>query len=91
METALRFFILSSRLTLQPHGLQSARLLCPWDSSGMNPGVGCHAFLQRTFPTQGSSHALAGGFFTTSAIWEAHRNTPETSCPFISSLGLDED
>ena len=24
----------------------AARLLCPWDSPGKNPGVGCHGFLQ---------------------------------------------
>ena len=29
-----------------------ARLLCPWDSSGKNIGVGCHAHLQRAFPAQ---------------------------------------
>ena len=27
---------------LWPHGLQPARLLCPWDSPGKNTGVGCH-------------------------------------------------
>ena len=44
--------------------------------SGKSTGVGCHALLQGIFPTQGSnlrllSPALAGGFFTTSATWEA--------------------
>ena len=29
--------------------------LCPWNSPGKNTGVGCHAFLQRIFPTQGSN------------------------------------
>ena len=29
------------------------RLLCPWDSPGMNTGVGCHALLQMIFLTQG--------------------------------------
>ena len=29
-----------------------ARLLCPWDSPGVNTGVTCHALLQRIFPTQ---------------------------------------
>ena len=38
---------------LWPHRLQPSRLLCPWDFSGKNPGVGCHAFLQEIFPTQG--------------------------------------
>ena len=33
--------------SLRPHGLWPTRLLCPWDSPGMNTGVGCHALLQR--------------------------------------------
>ena len=33
---------------LRPHGLQPARLLCPWDSLGRNTGVGCHFLLQYT-------------------------------------------
>ena len=37
--------------SLRPHGLQPSRLLCPWDSPGTNSGVGCHALLQRIFPT----------------------------------------
>ena len=41
-----------------PHGLQPARLLCPWASPGKNTGVGCHSFLQGIFPTQGSSPGL---------------------------------
>ena len=27
--------------SLRIHGLQPARLLCPWDSPGKNTGVGC--------------------------------------------------
>ena len=38
---------------LQPHGLQSAWLLCPQDSPGKNPWVGYHALLQGIFPTLG--------------------------------------
>ena len=68
--------------SLQPHGLQPTWLLCPWDSPGKNTGVGCHILLQGIFLTQGSklhflchqhlsSPALARGFFTTSATWEA--------------------
>ena len=38
--------------SLQPHRLQPARLLCPWDSPGKNIGVGCHALLQGIFLTQ---------------------------------------
>ena len=54
------------------------------DSPGKNTGVGCHALLQGTFPTQGSknlclmSPALAGVFFTPSATCEAHIYTYTT-------------
>ncbi|KAM7244171.1 hypothetical protein CapIbe_004779, partial [Capra ibex] len=34
------------------------RLLCPWDSSGKNAGVGCHSLLQGIFPTQGLNPRL---------------------------------
>ena len=40
--------------SLQPHGLEPASLLCPWNSPGKNTGVGCHALLQGIFPTQGT-------------------------------------
>ena len=50
---------LQSCLTLQPCGLEPARLLCLWDFSGKNTGVGCQALLQGIFPTQGSDpHVL---------------------------------
>ena len=57
------------------YALQPARLLCPWDSPGGNPEMGCHTLLPGIFPTQGlnmspTSHTLAGGFFTISTIWE---------------------
>ena len=32
--------------SLRPHGLDPARLLCPWNSPGKNTGVGCHFLLQ---------------------------------------------
>ena len=44
--------------SLQPGGLQPARLLCPWHSPGKNTGVGCHSLLQRIFPTQRSNPDL---------------------------------
>ena len=43
---------------LHTHGLQPARLLCPWDSPGKNIGVGCHFLLQGIFPTQESNPGL---------------------------------
>ena len=40
--------------SFRPHGLQPARLLCPWDSPGNYTGVGGHALSpQGIFPTQG--------------------------------------
>ena len=36
----------------------TARLLCPWDSSGKNTRVGCHFLLQGIFLTQESNLAL---------------------------------
>ena len=38
--------------SLQPHGLQPTRLLCPWNSPGKNTGVGCCSLLQGIFLTQ---------------------------------------
>ena len=32
--------------SLEPHGLEPTRLLCPGDSPGKNTGVGCHFLLQ---------------------------------------------
>ena len=64
--------------SLQPHGLYLTRLLCPWNSPGKNAG-----WSGLPFPSPGDlsdpgveplsllSPALAGGFFTTSATWEA--------------------
>ena len=48
--SALRHSALRTSLTFQP-----ARVICPWDSSGKNTGVGCHALLQGIFLTQGSN------------------------------------
>ena len=57
---ALSFPLLSSPLccaraqllsSIRPHGLEPARLLCPWDSPGKDAGVGCHFLPQRTAPT----------------------------------------
>ena len=44
--------------SLQPHGPEPARLLCPWDFPGKNTGVGCHSLLQGIFLIQGSNLGL---------------------------------
>ena len=35
------------------HGLQSTRILCPWDFSDKNTGLACCSILQGVFQTQG--------------------------------------
>ena len=44
--------------SLQLHGLQSTRLLCPQNSLGKNTGVGSHSLLQGIFQIQGSNPSL---------------------------------
>ena len=44
--------------SLQPHGLELSKLLCPWVFPGKNAGVGSHCLLQGIFPTQGSNPGL---------------------------------
>ena len=62
--------------TSQPHGLQSIRLPCPWDSPGKNTGVGL------LFPSSGQSSQLRDqtcvsciGFFTTAPAGKPLRNS----------------
>ena len=44
--------------SLLPHGLQPARVLCPWSSPGKNTGVGCYSLFQGIFPTWGLNPGL---------------------------------
>ena len=62
--------------SLRPCGPSRARLLCPCDSPGKNPGGGCHALLQGIWQPKSRTRvsyvsSLAGRFFTTGAAWEA--------------------
>ena len=50
--------MLSLPNSLQPHGLQLTRFLCPWDFPGKDTGMGCHFLLQGIFLTQGSNLGL---------------------------------
>ena len=85
--------------TLRPHGLQPARLLCPWDCPGKDTGVGCHFLLQGIFPTQGLNPyltALAGRFFTTEppgeragkGSWKCYSKNPTDSPASSQALSL---
>ena len=44
--------------SLRPHGLHSARLLCPWAFPGKNTGVDCHFLLSGIFLTAGSNSSF---------------------------------
>ena len=63
--------------SLRPHGLYPARLLCPWGYSRQDYSSGFPCPPSGGLPDPGiepgslMSPALAGGFFTTKAIWEA--------------------
>ena len=45
--------------SLQPHGLQPTRLLCPWNSPGKNTGVGSYSLLQGIILTLDRTWSLA--------------------------------
>ena len=63
--------------SLQPHRLKSTNLLCPWDFSGNNTGVGCHFSSSRgSSQPRDPDHVscvscIAGRFFTYWATGEA--------------------
>ena len=63
--------------SVQPYGLQPARLLCPRDSQARIVEWVVMPDLQEIFPTQGLNlhllrlRVLAGWFSTTSTTWEA--------------------
>ena len=44
--------------SLPPYGPKPTRSLCPLDSPGRNPRLGCHDLFQGIFPTQGSNLCL---------------------------------
>ena len=55
--------------SLRPDGPWPTRLLCPWNPSGKNTGVGSHSLLQENLPHPGNRtwvSCIAGGSFT---IW----------------------
>ena len=65
--------------SLQPDGLQSSRLLCPWDFPGKNTGAGEHFLLQGNLPDLGVERAWqVDGFFTT--------HPPEKSIKLLEQL-----
>ena len=78
-----------------------ARLLCPWDSPGKNPGVGCHFLLQGVLSTRGSNlglmRLLTAGRFLITWVTEApslvaqtvkHLSTMQET--WVQSLGQED-
>ena len=74
--------------SLHPHGMQPARLLCPWNSPGKNTRVGYHSLVQEIFPTQGSNlHLLHLLPWQADSLPLSHLGSPSTSnCFFSRSL-----
>ena len=74
--------------SLQPHGLQLTRLLCPWDFPGKNTGVGSNFLLQGTVPTQGWNPRLLQ--WQVDSLPLSHQGNPVTeivfSCMYIQIL-----
>jgi len=68
--------------SLRRYGPYPTRLLCPWDFPGKNTSFPCpppgDLPSPGMVPTCLTSPALAGGFFTTSATWEANRLHPNS-------------
>ena len=61
-----------SCLTLWPYGLEPTRLLCLWNSSGKNTGVGCHSLLLGIFPPRDWTQVsdIAGRFLM---VWTTYK------------------
>ena len=73
-------FAAQSCLTLCNHGLEPARLLCPWDFPGKTPRADCHFLLPRVFPRPRISCVSYIGSTTATTLyhyitWEAQSNT----------------
>ena len=62
--------------SLQPHGLQPTRLLCPWNSPGKNTGMDCHSLLQGILPTQGTNPHLL--YCRQILYYLSHQGSPNT-------------
>ena len=62
---------------LWPHGLQPARLLCPWDFLGKNTGVSYRFLLQGIFLTQGLNPRLL--HWQADSLPLSHQGSPKIS------------
>ena len=69
--------------SLQPHGLQPTRLLCPWDFLGRSTGVGCHFLLKEVFQMQGLKGLLN---WQADSLPMSHLGSPYISLISIKNL-----
>ena len=70
---------------LQPYGLQSAMLLCPWDFPGKNTGASCHFLLQGICLIQGANSCLLHLLhWQANSISLSHRGSPMLSSTFLT-------
>ena len=74
--------------SLRPHGLQPARLLCPWNFPGKNTGVGCHFLLPGIFLTQGSN--LCPLHWQANSLLLSHQGSPRMGVGVPRSAPLDD-
>ena len=72
--------VAQSCLTLWPHWLGPARLLCPWNSPCKNTGVGSCSLLQGIFSTQGSNPGLP--HCSQILYYLSHQGSPRIVYPF---------
>ena len=70
--------------SLKHQGLDSARLLCPWNSPDKNTGVDCHFLLQGIFLIQGLNPGLLA-----SLVSQTVKNLPAMLETLIWSLGWE--
>ena len=65
--------------SLWSHGLQTTKLLCPWDFPGKNTGVGCHFLLQGILLTQGLNLRLLHWQADSLPLYHLGSSIPEAS------------
>ena len=76
--------------SLWPHGLQPTRLLCPWNFSGKDTGMGCYFLLQGIFPTQGSKrHLLCLLHWQADSLPLSHLGSPSLKSTWLQILGSE--
>ena len=73
-------------------GLQPTRLLCLWDFSGRNTGVGYHFLLRGIFLTQGSNPWLLCLLHCRKILYQlSHGGTPSTHVFVLKVLSIQQE